>query len=79
MSLTKEHGFQNGLSVPISDTPLPEKPKVVSIPVNTSNGSEAAEPNETERDDHKGNWSQPPGQSVWTSLFEQIHQKFEEE
>lgn len=55
MSLTKEHDLQDELIVAISDTPIPEKPKVVSIPVNTSNGSEAAEPNETERDDHKGN------------------------
>jgi hypothetical protein len=55
MSLTKEQELQDDLIVVISSTPQPEKPKVVSVPGNTSTGKEAVEPNKTERDDHKGN------------------------
>jgi hypothetical protein len=55
MSLAEEHDLQEGLIVVISGKPQPEKPKVVSVPGNTSNGKEAAEPKETERDGHNGN------------------------
>jgi hypothetical protein len=55
MGLNKECNLQEELIVVVAGTPRPKETGVTSIPSNTSKGKEAIEPNETERDNHKGN------------------------
>ncbi|SPJ74422.1 uncharacterized protein FTOL_04153 [Fusarium torulosum] len=72
MGLTEERDLQEELIVIVAGTPQPEKPKFVSVPGNTSNGKEAAESNESERDDHKDLESQQTGdtdgEKGWISM-----------